>query len=122
MMNKKLPSISGVDALIFYTQRLKLIKGDLNCIGYLWKDCMNPQRYKDDLMTHDSATCNRRQETTPCQHCIDNKAVAKEKRRLKAQFNKTVEKMLQFPVSGPVLCHKIKPTFTDLNTSQDNAL
>lgn len=118
MFNKKIPSIQGVDALLFYSQRLVLIKRDMSFISELWKDCLDPQEYKDDLMTHASATCNRRQEDSPCKSCIDNKDVAKEKRRLKAQFIVTVDKMLTFTPRTPELCYKLCDTFTDIEINK----
>jgi hypothetical protein len=38
----------------------------------------------------------------------------KEKKRLKAQFNTTVSKMLQFVPSTPSRCYKVDHTFTDI--------
>lgn len=87
-------------------------------ISELWKDCLDRKDYKDDLMTHSRATCNRRAEAKPCKSCIDNKGIAKEKRRLKAQFMVTVDKMLTFTPCEPMLCYKEKPTFTDIELSK----
>lgn len=118
MLNKKLPSISGVDALTFYAQRLTLINDDLYGISTIWKECEDRKEFKDDISIHQAATCNRRGEESPCESCIENKRISKEKKRLKAQFNKTVEKMLTFTPSEPVLCYKEKPTFTDIELSK----
>ncbi len=113
--NKKPPSIEGELALVFYCQKLSLILKDLDVLNSnLWQDCTNKQDYRDDLGLHHNATCNRRGDESPCSSCIDNVAVAKEKRRLKAQFNKVVSKMLMFTPLTPELCHKTEESFVDI--------
>ena len=114
MFNKKPPSLEGVDALVFYGQRLTLIRHDQNAIQLIWRECSNRKDYKDDLNFYVDATCNRRVASDICPNCKANKGIAKEKRRLKAQFNTTVSKMLEFVPSAPSLCIKVADTFTDI--------
>lgn len=111
--NKKPPSFDDVDALIFYSQKLSLISKDLDILNCLWQDCEDKKEFKTDIAIYHEATCNRRQ-AEPCKACIDNKAIAKEKRRLKAQFNKTVNKMLLFTPLYPELCYKTVDGFVDI--------
>lgn len=123
MLNKKQPNITGVDALIFYGQRLKLIRSDLYGIGLLWRSCENPVSLEmtgkgDECLV----SCNKAGRINPCPSCISNMEVAKEKRRLKSQFNATVSKMLQFVPSEPSLCHKESPTFVDMELKKIEGL
>lgn len=115
MFNKKPPSLVGADALVFYGQRLKLIRDDLYYIGCLWRSCEKPKSIEstghgDEYLV----SCNKQGVENPCKSCIENIAIAKEKRRLKAQFNSTVSKMLEFVPSNPVKCYKELPSFVDI--------
>jgi len=80
----------------------------------IWRECSNKKDFEDDHAVYKDATCNRRQDLNPCQSCVDNVEVAKEKRKLKAQFNKTVGKMLEFTPDEPELCYKESPSFVDI--------
>lgn len=117
MYNKKDPSLKGADALVFYAQRLKLIKEDLTFVDCIWRACERPKNTtipNSDSHEEMLISCNKQSIDNPCQSCIENKKVSKEKRRLKSEFNRVLRKMLEFVPAFPARCYKIESTYVDL--------
>lgn len=114
MLTRKPKSMSGLDALIFYSQRLTLLMSDINGIKAIWQECENPKSVEVSGFGDEAlVSCNKQELDDPCASCLVNKEIYKEKRRLKSQISKAMVSISQYSVKEPKLCIKESPSFVD---------
>jgi len=108
--------LDNQEKAIFYASKVSLISQEIEILSRYWQKCTMKANNTIDRFGVEmfGATCLKAN-LVLCEACKNNEAVYKEKRKLKAQFSKSLFSLRQnSPVSGQ-LCTKEEPSFTDLN-------